>query len=79
MSHSKYVLPYRETPSLDIARQTVGKKEYHLVWHGMSTIKWCNYYSAGWFDTKEEAMADLDKNLIKLGYVILTEEQALLI
>jgi hypothetical protein len=26
-----------------------------------------------------EAMVDLDKNLIKLGYVILTEEQALLI
>ena len=87
MNRSKYLLPYRKDNLGRFYRTSVSKYNISIilsVWYD-NFIKpdgrsmWTNYYSTKWFNTKEKAMADLDKNLIKKGYVLLTEEQALLV
>ena len=38
--------------------------------------RWDHYYSVGKFSSLDEAVADADKTLLSLGYVLLTKEQS---
>jgi hypothetical protein len=88
----KYLLPYfYEKDTKYYVRHSLFSKErkYVLafVWNvwtekGIDHMRW-NWYltmngaaTKETWDTPEGAMADADKKLVELGYVLLTEEQA---
>lgn len=70
-------MPWRLHKKFTFYRYSIKEDIYHTVWQ-CEDEKWISRSFAGFF-TKEEAMADMDAQLIKEGYVLLTEEQTLLV
>lgn len=92
--NDKYLMPYRKVPRLDVkghfsySRATLNGFSVGFYWQQvaydrLNAGKWCRELVFGgdrqYFDTEEEAERALDQYLIDNGYVILTEEQALLV
>lgn len=81
MNKQMYLTPYIDVSSeygYPIFQRHFAGIDYALsVWY--SNGKWITHHSYDDYSSKEEAMDDLDKHCIAMGYVLLTEKQVLLI
>jgi hypothetical protein len=79
MNKNKHLSPWMTSPHINDEERMrhfiYNRANFFGVFLDSRKIKWFHFVRNEKFNTREEAMSDLDTFLIEKGYILLTQEQ----